>query len=44
MAMQVLDRALDFYEFDELLTDEQRDVRDRVRAVVGWPLNRKAPS
>src|SRR5688572_13128767 len=34
MTMQVLDRALDFYEFDELLTDEQRNVRDRVRAFV----------
>jgi glutaryl-CoA dehydrogenase len=29
--MEAIDRALDFYLFDELLTDEERDVRDRVR-------------
>ena len=34
MTMQIQDRALDFYEFDALLTDEERDVRDRVRAFV----------
>lgn len=34
MTMQVLDRALDFYEFDDLLTDQERDVRDRVRDFV----------
>ncbi len=34
MTMQTLDRALDFYEFDDLLTDRERDVRDRVRAFV----------
>ena len=36
MAMQALDldRALDFYELDELLSDEERDVRERVRAFV----------
>ena len=34
MAMQVLDRALDFYELDDLLSDEERDIRDRVRAFV----------
>lgn len=32
MAMQAIDQELDFYLFDELLTDEERDVRDRVRA------------
>jgi glutaryl-CoA dehydrogenase len=32
MAMQGIDQALDFYLFDELLTDEERDIRDRVRA------------
>jgi len=32
MAMQAVDQALDFYLFDELLTDEERDIRDRVRA------------
>jgi glutaryl-CoA dehydrogenase len=31
MAMQAIDQALDFYLFDELLTDEERDIRDRVR-------------
>ncbi len=31
MAMQA-ERMLDFYLFDELLTDEERSVRDRVRA------------
>ncbi|WP_029215610.1 acyl-CoA dehydrogenase family protein [Kallotenue papyrolyticum] len=31
MAMQATDRALDFYLFDELLTPEERAVRDRVR-------------
>ena len=34
MTMQALDRALDFYELDELLSDEERDVRERVRAFV----------
>jgi glutaryl-CoA dehydrogenase len=34
MAMQALDRALDFYELDELLSDEEHDIRDRVRAFV----------
>jgi glutaryl-CoA dehydrogenase len=34
MSMQILDRALDFYEFDDLLTSEERDVRNRVRAFV----------
>ncbi len=29
-----LDPALDFYEFDALLSPEERDVRDRVRAFV----------
>lgn len=28
------DPALDFYEFDSLLTPQERDVRDRVRAVM----------
>ncbi len=32
MAMQAINQALDFYLFDELLTDEERDYRDRVRA------------
>jgi glutaryl-CoA dehydrogenase len=32
MAMQGIDQSLDFYLFDELLTDEERDIRDRVRA------------
>jgi glutaryl-CoA dehydrogenase len=31
MAMQTVDQALDFYLFDELLTDEERSVRARVR-------------
>src|SRR3954447_187890 len=31
MAMQALDRALDFYQIDELLTDDEREIRDRVR-------------
>lgn len=31
MAMQAVDQALDFYLFDELLTDEERGYRDRVR-------------
>jgi glutaryl-CoA dehydrogenase len=30
--MQAIDQALDFYLFDELLTEEERDIRDRVRA------------
>ena len=34
MTMQVLDHALDFYELDALLSDEERDVRDRVRSFV----------
>lgn len=34
MAMQSLDQALDFYLFDDLLTETERDVRDRVRAFV----------
>ncbi len=32
MAMQAITQALDFYLFDELLSDEERDYRDRVRA------------
>lgn len=32
MAMQGIDQSLDFYLFDELLTDEERNIRDRVRA------------
>lgn len=32
MAMQAIDQALDFYLFDEMLTDEEREYRDRVRA------------
>ena len=32
MAIQALDQALDFYLFDELLTEQERDIRDRVRA------------
>ncbi len=32
MAMQTVDQTLDFYLFDELLTEEERDVRARVRA------------
>lgn len=32
MAMQAIDQALDFYLFDELLTPEEREIRDRVRA------------
>ena len=31
MAMQTVDQALDFYLFDELLTDEERSVRARLR-------------
>jgi glutaryl-CoA dehydrogenase len=31
MAMQALDRQLDFYLFDELLTDEERSLRERIR-------------
>lgn len=31
MAMQAIDQTLDFYLFDELLTEEERDYRDRVR-------------
>ena len=34
MAMQSADQALDFYLFDDLLTETERDVRDRVRAFV----------
>ena len=32
MAMQTAEQVLDFYLFDELLTDEERAIRDRVRA------------
>lgn len=32
MAMQAVDQELDFYLFDELLTAEERNYRDRVRA------------
>jgi len=32
MAMQTAEQVLDFYLFDELLTDEERTLRDRVRA------------
>ena len=32
MAMQATDRTLDLYLFDDLLTDEEREIRDRVRA------------
>ncbi len=31
---RAVEPALDFYEFDELLTPEEREVRDRVRAFV----------
>ncbi|HEY0737017.1 MAG TPA: acyl-CoA dehydrogenase family protein [Herpetosiphonaceae bacterium] len=31
MATQAVDQALDFYRFDELLTDDERAIRDRVR-------------
>jgi glutaryl-CoA dehydrogenase len=31
MAMQAIDQTLDFYLFDELLTEEEREYRDRVR-------------
>lgn len=31
MAMQAIDQTLDFYLFDDLLTEEERDYRDRVR-------------
>ena len=31
MAMQATDRTLDLYLFDDLLTDEEREIRDRVR-------------
>jgi glutaryl-CoA dehydrogenase len=34
MATPVVDHALDFYDLDELLTDDERAVRDRVRAFV----------
>jgi glutaryl-CoA dehydrogenase len=34
MAAPALDRALDFFELDDLLTDEEREIRDRVRAFV----------
>ncbi len=34
MAAPALDHALDFFELDELLTDEEREIRDRVRAFV----------
>ncbi|MBA3945024.1 MAG: acyl-CoA dehydrogenase family protein [Herpetosiphonaceae bacterium] len=34
MAMQAVDHALDFYQFDALLTPEELEVRDRVRAFV----------
>ncbi len=32
MAMQAVDHALDFYQFDALLTPEELEIRDRVRA------------
>ncbi len=34
MTMQAVDHALDFYQFDALLTPAEREIRDRVRAFV----------
>lgn len=32
MAIQTIEQALDFYHFDDLLSDEEREIRDQVRA------------
>ena len=34
MATRSVEQALDFYGFDDLLTDAERDIRDRMRAFV----------